>query len=439
MSNKYISFVNTDRALKKVWDTLELHAIIQQCRHQQTPLRNLDLSELEIRNMDFGGLEMDNVIFNTYDVRRPNNKTIFNVNFKGSSIKNASFTQCLFVRCNFDSKILSQKESEKLTPEKAETTDQIQETQLAYTDFSMCEFISCRFKRTIVDIADFRYSQFTDCSLGECHITLGDFYMAAFKGTTNFSDCKFIRCSITNATFEHHCLRINSIDKLAQECYGDYADILIGCKNWHKQNPCADFSFANADEDKGKKTRSKSYARNEAATVYAQLCGFYAGKGLFRDSNKAYERAKRNEALSQCFFIADEFKGARKRILKKLQKTKVQEIGGNFQYKRIAVNMANLMGFGVCWLLGYGFKLKFVFLWFALLVVGYTLLFHTKNQEETLDWYNELAYSLNNSIGPFEQFYNVVGEFAASLQTTAGILLIGFAGFVLANRIRNNS
>lgn len=443
MAHKYISFVNTDKTLRKVRDKVELHTIVQQCRRQKIPLCDLDLSDQELSNMDFGELEINNVIFNTYDVSQPNHKTIFNVNFKGSSIRNVSFTQCLFVRCNFDSKIHSQKETGKLSPAKAETASQFRETRLSYTDFSMCEFISCRFRRTLMDIADFRYSQFTNCSLGGCRITLGDFYMAAFKGTTNFSDSKFIRCSITNATFEHHCLRIDAIEKLAQECYRDYTGILIGCKNWHKQNPCADFNFANHYEDQGEKTKSKSYVRNEAAMVYAQLSGFYAGKGLFRDSNKAYERAKQNEARSQCLFIADEFRDAAKRMLKKLSKKKEKgtekETEGRFQYKRIIANMVNLTGFGLSCLLGHGFKLRFVISWFVLLVLGYTLLFHHKNKEKPLDWYDELAYSLNNAIGPFEQFYNVVGGFAASLQTTVGILLIGFAGFVLANKIRNNS
>ena len=55
-----------------------------------------------------------------------------------------------------------------------------------------------------------------------------------------------------------------------------------------------------------------------------------------------------------------------------------------------------------------------------------------------MKWYNELACSLNNTIGPYEDFYRVVGLWLSSIQTTLGILLVGFAGFVLANRVRNN-
>ena len=111
-------------------------------------------------------------------------------------------------------------------------------------------------------IADFRYSKFIDCSLGGSCIGLGDFYMAAFSGTTNFTDCLWSHCSITNATFENHCLRIKSINKLAQECYKDYSEIIIGHKRWFKQNPCADFSHQNDDEDKNRKTKSRKHSIN---------------------------------------------------------------------------------------------------------------------------------------------------------------------------------
>ena len=80
MAHKYISFVNTDKTLRKVRDKVELHTIVQQCRRQKIPLCDLDLSDQELSNMDFGELEINNVIFNTYDVSQPNHKTIFNVN-----------------------------------------------------------------------------------------------------------------------------------------------------------------------------------------------------------------------------------------------------------------------------------------------------------------------------------------------------------------------
>lgn len=414
-----ISFIDQSAKMQKVKDAEELNELITQCRKQHKPFSCLDLSDVDLRNLDMSYLNIENVIFNTFDIKKNQYKPIHNVCFKGSRLHKVCFAQCQLVRCNFDKWELTQKEQEKISHEPGINAEQIHETHLEETDFFLCRFESCRFRKTNIKIADFRYSKFIDCSLGESRIELGDFYMTAFSGTTSFTDCRWWHCSITNATFENHCLRIKSIDKLVQEYYNDYSQIIIGHPRWFKQNPCADFSHQNDDEDKNRKIKSQAYTHQEASEVYALLSGFYAGKGLFKDSNLAYKRAKCNEALKHYFVLKDALKNI------------TENLG------TICKSLAGLFSFLLCWIMGFGYKITNVLICFVLLVIGYSFVFHTK-KNDSIAWYNELAYSLNNSMGPFEKFIDIVGCWLSSLQTTAGLLLIGFAGFIIANRIRNN-
>ena len=142
----------------------------------------------------------------------------------------------------------------------------------------------------------------------------------------------------------------------------------------------------------------------------------------------AYEKAKRNEALARYYEMINEFC-----IL--FSRTRGEKIGDIITH--IGKDILTLFKFSICWTLGFGYKLKNVVLCITALIIGYTLLFHIKSATE-YPWYNELAYSLNNTIGPYEKFMEVVDVWLSSIQTTIGILLIGFAGFVIANRVRSN-
>ena len=427
-SNRKISFVKDIENLKTISEIDELKEIVNQCKEQRTPLMNLDLSCVEIKNIDMSGLDIINVVFNSYDVKQSSYKCIYNVSFKGSKLTRVSFSQCSLERCNFDSNEPTLKELEKQNKQISTELSRNSKTVINEADFFMSRWESCRLRRSEINIADFRYSEIINCSLGGCHIILGDFYMTAFKGTTNFTDSVFTHCSISNTVFENDLIRMTGIDKLVQECYDDYSNIIIGHKKWFKQNPCADFSHKNDNEDKGHSVKSKIYTHQEASIVYAQLSGLYAGKGFFKDSNLAYEMAKRNEAWAKYYEMKNECTNLIDRLRRKNK---------NVNTGRICKDVLSLFTFAICWILGFGYKLKNVMICIVSLVIGYTLLFHIKS-EDAFPWYNELAYSLNNTIGPFDKFMNVVDVWLSSIQTTVGILLIGFAGFVLANRVRSN-
>lgn len=432
---KRVSFVERADEIYCVKTVEELEEIMAHCREQHKKLANLNLSGIRLSNVDMSGLIIENVIFNFFDVENPEWKPVYNVCFKGSRLHKVSFAQCKLVRCNFDKWEPVLKEKAKLSSGECCVGRQ-QKTHMEEVDFFLCQFELCRFRKANIRMADFRYSQFTDCSLGGSRIELGDFYMAAFRGTTNFTDCMWTHCSMTNATFENNCLRIKSIRKLAQECYGDYSNYIIGYKTWYKQNPCADFSCQNEAEDKGSVVGSRSYIRREASEVYALLSGFYAGKGLFRDSNMAYERAKRNEALSQYYVLKEVWIKWWRRLFEDKGKGN-GVVGIGTELRRIGKSLLSLLAFVPCWVFGFGYKLMNVVICFIVLVLGFGYVFHIKGNK-CEEWYDELGYSLNNSMGPLSEFIDVVGCWLSSLQTTIGLLLVGFAGFIIANRIRNN-
>lgn len=431
MSNRIVSFV--DQSQLRVIDRIDtLQEMIRQCRKSNTALSKLDLSQLDLENLDMSELELSDIVFNRYDVTNPHHKTIRNISFRGSRLSRVSFAHCRLICCNFDRADQTLREAAKRNNE-AYTPLPNPNTELREVDFFMCVWERCRLRKTIIEVADFRYSQFTDCSLGGCRIHLGDFYMTAFKGTTNFMASLFMSCSITNATFDHDCIRIKGIEQLAQEHYEEYSTMLIGHPKWYKQNPCGGYSHQNEGEDKGYTAQSRSFAHREASEVYAHLSGFYAGRGLFKDSNMAYERAKRNEALAAYYDMRWQWQQLTGAVL--LPEEERQSLGQ--AVIKIGKDLLRLLNFALCWILGFGYKLKNVIICFILLVIGYSLLFHWKAAEE-LPWQTELAYSLNNTIGSFDAFIMVVGAWLSSLQTTIGILLVGFAGFVIANRVRNN-
>lgn len=416
----YASFIDKCK-LRKVSSIKELQTLIDECRNNKTPLQDLDLEDLDIRDMDMGKLHIRNVLFNSFDPRDNEPKVLFNINFKGSEFDKVCFSYCSLVRCNFDRYKITKKEIAKHNhlSETANDTDSNLEipTILNEVDFFFCRFDTCRFRNTEFNIADFRYSSFIDCSLGGCNIYVGDFYMASFYGSTNFHNSKFRSCSLTNAVFEQHCPSIFNIDKLAQENYTAYHDIIIGAKNWSKHNPCAGYSHMNEAEDHNDILGSKISNCHEAYRVYATLSGIYNGKGFFRESNQAYRLAKKNEAAYHTLSSKKYFH--------------------NHEYKKFLRHLWKRFTIGVSWAFGYGYKVPYVTMIAIILVAVFSGVFYSKSTEEGV--IDSIALSLNNTLGPHEYFGKMIGLIWASLQTTLGILLVGFMGFIAANRIRNNA
>ena len=380
----HISFVEKNN-LTVLKSREELEKLLQ----LHKPLKGYDFSLIDLKDLDFSDFELEDVIFNYFDVGRKERKEIFNVNFQGCTMNRVSFAHCSFCRCNFDSY------SKKLNLENEEITVVKHTTTMNECDFFFCEFEKCRFINTKMEWVDFRYSSFTDCSMRCAQVKYGDFYMTAFHGTTNFPHSVFSLCSLTNATFDNHCLLMENIDRLIQENYELYS-IFIRKKNWSKHNPCADFSeLDKAEEDlcklEEKILEEKIYISQEAKFIYTTLSGLYSGKGLFRDSNKAYSKAKKCEAQ---YYKLLQQKALQRKAYRSWLKNKFRRVVPVFIMR-----------------IGYGYNPWPVM---ALLMMVWFV--------EALPWNNSLAASICNSMGPYFGKIEKLDPVLESLET----LLIGF-------------
>lgn len=402
-----ISFVNREH-LKVVNSREEFIRIKDSCNRH---LSKYDLSNIDISNIDLHDFILEDVVFNYYDVEKKERKEIFNVNFMGCQMERVGFAQCIINRCNFDTYTIIKENKKSEKTEKIEHT-----TTLTECDFFFSELVNCRFKHTQIFVADFRYSSLTDCSMSYSHVKFGDFYMTAFHGSTNFTHSKYELCSITNATFDNHCLMMDNIDRLIQEDYDSYSKILINKENWSKHNPCASFSVLNEAENEQKELESRRYIAHEAFQIYTTLSGIYSGKGFFRDSNKAYAKAKDNEINFYKHQICIDWKDRKRWDWMK--------------------DVLRSCGPRVTKRLGYGFKIWPVFrILITVILVSWLLLW----VYEKKNWDTSLAYSICNSFGPYFDHIEEVHHLCASFEPAIGILLVGFLGFVVANKIRNNS
>jgi hypothetical protein len=174
------------------------------------------------------------------------------------------------------------------------------------------------------------------------------------------------------------------------------------------------------------KVMSDAFIASESMNFYKQMSGVFAGKGLNRDSNEAYTKK-----------VLEERKYSKAKIvaLKKGEKEE-KEKHNKWHYRRKLCST-----YAIEWM-GYGYKLWNPFLGFLLIVIVFWLIFQLVDYSvciNTPDWLQHIGYSLNNSLSPFEEYYKVVNIFISALQSTLGVLIVGFLGFVVANKIRNNS
>lgn len=179
---------------------------------------------------------------------------------------------------------------------------------------------------------------------------------------------------------------------------------------WCRYNPCMNFSAMLHDSEV-----NELRIHSEAKEVYKQLSGIYAGKGLNRDSNKAYKAYKDLDLKHNWLSLFDNM--------------------GKGEIKECWHNLIAIIGDLLTIALGYGYMGRAVVIWFAILVGFFTYLCYDKinNPEESL------SFSLSNSLGPFDPYYSAVHGIMPSIESIIGILLVGFLGFVIANKIRNDS
>lgn len=365
----------------------ELDAFIADALNSVSPsLCNLDLSECWVSNLDFGGFLLENIIFSRYAPEDEDKKMLFNVSFEGATLRNVKFEQAVLKQCNFD------------------------KSHSFNTDFFYSNLEVCRFRGAEVRMSDFRYSKVSDCSLSQCLFTECDFYMCAFTGVTTLHDTVMEDCSITDAVFENNVIRIADIKSLLQEDCDTYIRVLEHTS--HRINNPVKPTTPKAPED-----RSDTEARiaAESADAYLALSGIYQGKGYMEDSNKAYKRA--NDCRLRYYIIMIKNTG----VSRKLPSYVLQVL----KYSMIA-----LMGYGYQW-----WKVCVIFL--MVVLAGGTYMHYCVPDMNIVEAY---ARGLNNSMGPQESFAEIIGNFLySSTHSAFGLLIIGFLGFILANKVRNNS
>lgn len=151
------------------------------------------------------------------------------------------------------------------------------------------------------------------------------------------------------------------------------------------------------------------------------MSGIFAGKGLNRDSNEAYRKSK----ICELHYL---------KKLRKLPRNERVITNGTIFRKILKVRLTQVFG--------YGYKWEAPTLWFIGMVSLYGLigLFHNNvGKIPFIDSVKTFCYSLYNSMSPYEKFLDKVNLPWASFESVAGILLIGFLGFIIANNIRNDS
>lgn len=381
-------------------------------------LTDCDLSNVDCSQINFDDYTIKNVVFSRYSNNSESKRTLSLLSFKRASLENVCFAQSELIRCNFDGAVLQR------------------------VDLFFSTLYYCRFRDAFGYCLDFRYSQIDSCSMSTATMVFCDFYMANFKGTTSFLQSHIMYSSLTSATFEGSCMTMDNLksvvvpleekrpycDELRSILAQQHKDVFLiqddfkmyhrfyHIPNWNRGNPCGEFSYLNAQEEDEKPLESKEFIAKEAMHFYTNLSGLYSGKGLFRDSNRAYRMTKRKELESKWLSAKIAFSKGK--------------IGAGLR------KCVSCIGPLIVKALGYGYKWSVIVLWFILLVFGYSIYHFSVNETSYL---SSLTGSINNSIGPYYDFIKQINNIIGSIEPTLGTLLIGFLGFVIANRIRNNS
>lgn len=447
------SFIPQGTQLKKISSRSQLDALMKECEKEDIPtLRNLDLSDLDnCDNLNFDGYHLQNIVFSRFRPDKKEKKLLFGLSFLGAHLTGVVFAQAHMQQCNFDTKDQGAYDhhQNQLHGKEVKKEAKLHTTELKGVDFFFSDLDFCRFRRTKAERVDFRYAHLTDCTLGKFEVSLGDFYCCGFYGVTNFIDSKFVNCSFTCVTFEYACIRmVNLPDGIAQEYSDVYHHQFLNSTDWQRYNPCHSFSSMNEDgyengeteektdedqEEKEKKLlRSNLSIAGEAMNVYRNLSGIYAGKGLNRDSNEAYRKAK----LMERKFYKLKRKAIKVNAIYYDKKHDGSKCGMWWTVQKTYLTQA--LGFGYIWWVPV--------IWFFVLVILFAIIYYLANNnlfiplpDSLSDFFESIAYSLNNALSPFDGFYHVVNILAASLQSTLGVLLVGFLGFVIANKIRSDS
>ncbi|MCL2722583.1 MAG: pentapeptide repeat-containing protein [Treponema sp.] len=346
---------------------------------KQDVIKDLDLSKFDfIENyINFSGKRLEDIDFS-------DNKTLKNVLFQKSTLIDCKFERTYLDSCDFSHAVIKGTGDAK------------------YASFKDAKIYKTKFRDASIETCDFRYADIIDSTLQGAYLLYTDFYRTAFKGITVFQDAKIESSSLNYISFETFCITCDNLKKnragaaLVQENHEVYEEFL---SKWIRLDIVKN-EMSIIEGGLGSKFR-------EAERIYRQFSALWEGRGHNKDAEWAYVQGKRME---------------RKRLWHESTTNKfTNKLKGFFNL---------LMDI----LLGYGVSLSRVFTTYLMIIVLFSLVYKILSGG---DMGSCIALSVAYTIGIREESIPAI-ETLSIFQTGIGMLLTGFMGFVVANKVRKS-
>ncbi|MDR3019691.1 MAG: pentapeptide repeat-containing protein [Treponema sp.] len=342
-------------------------------------IKNLDLSSFDFieNKIDFSGKLLENVDFS-------GNTTLKDIKFNKSELIDCKFERSVIDACDFSNAKINGSGDAK------------------YASFKDSKIYKSKFRNAVINVCDFRYADIIDSTLQGAYFIYTDFYRTAFKGITVFQDAKIESSSLNYISFESFCITCDNLKKnksgaaLVQESEEVYRDFL---SKWIRLDNVKN-EMSIIEDGLGSKY-------SEAERIYRQLSALWEEKGHNRDAEWAYVQGKR------------------------MERKKLWHESKNKKFKNKVKAFFNLLTDA---LLGYGVSLIKVFTTYLISIILFGIIYKlilTDDISACMRLSISYATTLGSSHAPEVAVLSI-------LQTSIGMLLTGFMGFVVANKIRKS-
>jgi len=342
-------------------------------------IKDIDFTQFDFTSnqINFSGKQLESVDFS-------DNKTLRNVLFQKSILIDCKFERAFVDACDF-------------------TQARIKGTGDAkYASFKDAKIYKTKFRNAEIDLCDFRYADIIDCTLQGAYLKYADFYRTAFKGITIFQDAKIESSSLNYISFETFCITSDNLKKnsasasLVQENHAVYEDFLA---KWIRLD--------NVKNEMAIVEGGLTSKYREAERIYRQFSALWEERGHNKDAEWAYVQGKRME---------------RKRLWHESK---------DHVFKNRLKAFLNLL---LDVILGYGVRLIRVICTYIILILLFGIIYKLLSGHDII---NCMKLSIGYTIGVRTESSPVI-EILSMFQTGIGMLLTGFMGFVVANKVRKS-
>jgi len=299
--------------------------------------------------------------------------------------------------------------------------------------FKKAKLIHCSFRDSKIYACDFRYADIMNSSFQGAKFKYVDFYRAAFRGITVFQDAKIESSSLNYVSFETFSITRDNLQEVksrgfvgSQKHYLPQEDEGVWRDFWGKWKRID--SLGKDKSDKQKESLDLRY--KEAEKIYRQLSALWESKGYSRDAEWAYLQAKRMERkyLWHAKIPAKKCK----------QNNEGEAFYVCLWLEKLMRRFKACLNFMADMFLGYGVSLPKVILSYLVLIIIFGFVYNHKLDEASLGTCMKLSMSKTIGASHSIDLKNTSLEILSFLQTGLGMLLTGFLGFVVANKIRKS-